>query len=101
MGYTSSGEIMLMGSPDRKTRGTSFTSYMPTNEGLLSTSEWRAKRAELKASNKVHDPMNRIIKKSSVVDDYEPLTIDSVPRDYYEKTTAKKKRKDTYEFQVS
>ncbi len=90
-----------MGSPDRKTRGTSFVTYLSSTDGLLLFSEWKVKRAELKAANHVYDPLNKIIKKSSVVDDYEPLTIDSVPRDYYDKQKPKRIRKDTYEFQVS
>lgn len=98
--YTSSGELVLMGSPDVKTRGSSFTAYFKGNEGLLTHSEWLLKRKELIQKNLLFDPDNRIVKKSSVKDDYIPPTIDS---NLQIQEGVKKKvrvRKDTYEFQV-
>lgn len=100
-GYSSSGELMLIGSPDRKTRGASFFTYMTNDsQGLLTISEWRTKRTELAITNQIFDPTNKIVKKSSVVDDYEPPTIDTVPTYVYNKAeppTAKKRRKETEE----
>lgn len=90
-GYTSTGEIMLIGSPDNKTRGSSFVMYMTSDDGLLTTSEWKAKRAALVAENKLFDPSNRIIKKSSVADDYVPPTIDVHP-EMLEAAPPKKRR---------
>lgn len=78
-GYTSSGDLMLIGSPDAKTRGSSFVTYMTNDDGLLTISEWKAKRATLVAENKIFDPSNQIIKKASVADDYIPPTIDVHP----------------------
>jgi hypothetical protein len=102
-GYTSSGELMLIGSPDRKTRGTSFVSYLsPSGEGLLTYSEWKTKRQVLKEHNLVHDPANRVIKRASVVDDYEPPTIDNAPSSWYDKKAPVKRRKtDALSFQIS
>lgn len=101
-GYSSSGELMLIGSPDRKTRGTSFTTFMTNAEGLLTFAEWKAKRVQLTAQNLIFDPQNKIVKKASVVDDYEPPTIDTVPAYVYNKAEPpkvgeKKKRKETEE----
>jgi hypothetical protein len=97
-GYTSVGELMLIGSPDQKTRGSSFTTYMTSDEGLLTFTEWRAKSKALRDESKIHDPANRIIKKPSVVDGYEPPTIDAVPREWYDKTDdgQKKPKKKAY-----
>jgi hypothetical protein len=90
-GYTSSGEIVLIGSPDNKTRGSSFVTYMTNAEGMLTATEWKAKRASLVAENKIFDPSNRIIKKASVADDYVPPTIDMHP-EMLEEAPPKKRR---------
>jgi hypothetical protein len=79
-GYTSSGELLLIGSPDNNARGQSFTTILTDDqEGVLTVSQWKAKREQLVLQNLIFDPSNRIVKKSSVVDDYEPPTIDTVP----------------------
>jgi hypothetical protein len=94
LGYTSSGELMLSGSPDTKTRGSSFVSFLaPESEDLLTPSQWKTKRQRLRQENKVFDPSNRVIKRASVIDDYEPPTIDSVPSAWYSKEERKAKRK--------
>ncbi len=85
-GYTSAGELMLIGSPDQKTRGSSFTTYMTSDEGLLTFTEWRVKSKALREDNKLFDPTNRVIKRAAVVDGYEPPTLDAVPREWYDKT---------------
>jgi hypothetical protein len=92
-GYTSSGELMLMGSPE-KARGQAFLAFLDSqSEDLLNWTQWKAKRAELKAGNKVWDPTNQVIKKSSVKDDYEPPSIDRAPREWYDKLNKKGKAK--------
>jgi hypothetical protein len=101
-GYTSSGELMLIGSPDRKTRGSRFTSYLTSDEGLLSSTEWKKKREDLRAKGLIFDPSNRIIKKTDVSDQYEPPSIDAVPQDWYDKKDAKKRKKtDPLEFTIT
>jgi hypothetical protein len=95
---------MLMGSPDQKARGQSFVSFLDSEaEDLLTFSQWKAKRQELRDTNKIFDPTNRVIKKNSVTADYEPPSIDSAPASWHDKIERKKKtrRTDTYEFQVS
>lgn len=90
-GYTSVGELMLIGSPDEKTRGSTFTTYMTSDaEGLLTVTEWKVKRAQLRDQNLIHDPANKVIKKSSVVDAYEPPTIDAAPKEWYDSDKKKK-----------
>jgi len=100
-GYTSSGELMLIGSPNMKTRGSSFTSFLKSDEGLLTPTEWKKKKAELQEAGLIFDPANRIIKKASVVDDYEPPSIDAVPAEWYDKTVKKtRSRTDPLEFTI-
>jgi len=97
-GYTSVGELMLIGSPDQRTRGSSFTTYMTSDDGLLTHTEWKAKAKELREQNRLHDPSNRVVKKTSIVDSYEPPSIDAVPREWYDKTDdqPKPKKKKSY-----
>lgn len=103
LGYTSSGELMLAGSPDTKTRGSSFTSFLaPESEDLLTPQQWKAKRQKLRQENKIFDPSNRVIKRASVIDDYEPPTIDNVPSSWYskEERVVRRKKSDGLSFNV-
>jgi hypothetical protein len=100
-GYTSSGELMLIGSPSMKTRGSRFTSFLTSSEDLMVFSEWKKKKAELTEAGLIFDPQNKIIKKASVVDDYTPPSIDDVPSDWYNKEEKKTRRKtDPLEFTI-
>lgn len=103
MGYTSSGELIVSGSPDQKQRGKSFLAYLSADAtGLLTPTQWKTKREKLRAAGKIYDPANAVVKKASIIDDYEPPTIDRAPRDPSEKSQTKKRVvRDTYEFQVS
>lgn len=90
-GYSSAGELMLMGSPD-KIRGQSFLAFMDKDaDDLLTWSQWKAKREQLRSENKIFDPSNRVIKRASVKDDYEPPSIDKAPREWYDKVAGNKK----------
>jgi hypothetical protein len=93
MGYTSSGELILSGSPEQKARGRSYIAYLNDTDNLLTAKQWRAKRAELQAANKVIDPQGMKVRGSKVAQDGEPPTIDSVPAEWYDKHVAKKRRK--------
>jgi hypothetical protein len=100
-GYTSSGELMLIGSPNMKTRGSTFTSFLTSGEGLMTTTDWKKKRAELNGKGLIFDPSNRIIKKATVADNYEPPSIDQVPQEWYDKTAKKPRKKtDPLEFTI-
>jgi hypothetical protein len=106
-GYTSSGQLMIIGSPDNKTRGTSLHMYMPPDSvaagSLLTHSQWKIKRDQLRTDGLIFDPANRVIKKASITDQYEPVTLDSVPAWFYEKGEApapKRKKTDEISFNV-
>lgn len=91
MGVTSSGQLIVTGSPDKNTRGSSYFSYMDDSESLLTFKEWKAKRTELKAQNKIIDPNSLIMPKGTTLGN-EPITIDSAPDAWYDKQEKKKKR---------
>lgn len=93
MGRTSAGEIMITGTPDRKTRGNSFMFYVNDKTALLSHADWKAKEHELREAGLINDPVekrNRI--KKTDEEEYQPPTIDSVPESWYTKTDRKEKK---------
>lgn len=93
VGRTSSGEIMLIGSPSDKTAGSAFVSYLMDEEGLLNGEQWGKKKAELFAANRVIDPKNTKIQRSTVADNYTPPTIDMTPEMLEAAASEKKKKK--------
>ncbi len=93
VGRTSSGELMLIGSPSEKTVGSAFVSYLIDSEGLLNFAQWEVKRAELFDKNRVIDPSNTKIKRSTVADNYVPPTIDMTPEMLEAAASEKKKKK--------
>ena len=100
-GYTSSGELMLIGSPNIKTRGSRFVSFLTSSADLMTPTEWKKKRNELQEKGLIFDPANRIIKRVSVTDNYEPPSIDSVPAEWYNKTEkVTRKKTDPLEFTI-
>jgi len=101
-GYTSTGQLMLIGSPNRKTRGSRFTSFLTSTEDLLNPTDWKKKKEELTARGLIFDPMNRIIKKTNVDAEYTPPSIDAVPQEWYDKKAVTKRRKtDPLEFTIA
>lgn len=93
VGRTSSGEIMIIGSPSEKTAGSAFVSYLMDSEGLLNLAQWEKKREELFAANRVIDPKNTKIQRTTVADNYSPPTIDMTPEMVEALANEKKKKK--------
>lgn len=91
MGVTSSGQLIITGSPDKNTRGRSYFAYMDDSESLLTYKEWKAKYKELKAANKIIDPQSLVLPKGASPGT-EPITIDSAPDAWYDKQEKKKTR---------
>jgi hypothetical protein len=106
-GYTSDGRLLLIGSPDQKSRGSSFVTFTDDkSDGLLTHSQWKQKKASLLEAGRIYDPLNKRIKKGSVLDDYEAPTIDTVPDYVYNKgepgdQPRRRKSTDEISFQVS
>ena len=84
VGYSSSGELILTGSSDRRSAGTTFFAYLKTTEGLLTHKEWLAKRKDLLAHSKFTD--SKTLKGASPNADkylnYEVPTIDTCPEHF-------------------
>lgn len=91
MGYTSSGELILGGSPEQRSRGKTFFAYMRDTDNLLNAKEWRAKKAELHAAGRVIDP-NSNMKPRSITSDGEPPTLDTAPDAWHDKRQAQDRR---------
>ena len=94
MGTTSSGELIITGSPDKNTRGRSYMAYMHDADSLMTARQWKVKKAELKAAGRILDPNSRIIPKTSTAVN-EPVTIDSAPAAWHDKEEKKQKRRRT------
>lgn len=92
VGATSSGELIISGSPDANTRGKSYIAYMTSSDNIMTITEWKLKRAELKAQGKVLDPQSKIMPSAKSVGD-QPVTIDSAPDTWHDKRTAASKKK--------
>lgn len=92
MGQTSSGELIITGSPDQNTRGRSYMAYMSDTDSLMTSKEWKAKKAELKGAGRIMDPQSKIIPKGTPAAT-EPLTIDNAPASWHDKQEKKKRRR--------
>lgn len=90
MGLTSSGELILTGSPEQNTRGKSYMAYMTDDDNLLTPTEWRKKKAELKAAGRIIDPKTKTLPRPDEA--VETPTIDSAPQAWYDKQEKKKKK---------
>jgi len=89
-GTTSSGELIITGSPDQNSRGRSYMAYMTDDDNLMTPAEWKKKKEELKSKGRTIDPKMRELPRQ--VEDVP--TIDSAPKEWHEKRerTAKKRR---------
>jgi hypothetical protein len=84
VGYTSAGQIVLTGSPDRKVRGKTFFAYLDSDDSLIEPKVWRARMSKLKTQGRIQDPTTtklRNITASVENDTYEIPTIDNAPKD--------------------
>lgn len=84
VGYTSAGQIVLTGSPDRATRGRSFFAYLKSDESLITHSEWKKKFLSLRERGRLVDPKGlstRDITATTTPNDYEVPTIDNAPKE--------------------
>ncbi len=83
VGYTSAGQLVITGSPNRKTRGRAFFAYLRDDKTLLTTQEWKKKFLDLRRKGRIDDPKAGLevsITDSIVKDEYEVPTIDNAPK---------------------
>jgi hypothetical protein len=84
VGYSSCGDIVLTGSPDRKVRGKSFFAYLKSDDSLITPKEWKVKFKKLQTAGRIQDPTGvqiRNITQQVEQDTYEAPTIDNAPKD--------------------
>jgi hypothetical protein len=91
MGLTSTGELIITGSPEQNTRGKSFMAYMTDDDNLMTPLEWKRKKTELKAKGRVFDPKTKELPRQ--IDTEAPPTIDSAPAAWHDKQEKKIKKK--------
>jgi hypothetical protein len=91
MGLTSTGELILTGSPEQNTRGKSFMAYMTDDDDLMTPVEWKKKKADLKAKGRVYDPKTKELPRQTD-GDITP-TLDSAPASWHDRQEKKIKKK--------
>lgn len=79
VGYSSTGELLVTGDPDRTRRGNSYTAML-TDDSVLDVAQFQKHRAALAAKGRFMDPKKPLLKfaPTNVLDDYEPPTLDTV-----------------------
>lgn len=86
LGYSSMGDIMVVGDRDPNKRGNAFVALLKDEDGVLTPAEWREKRARLLEQNLINDPdLSRSFIKKTVLDDYEPPSMDTAPEHWFRK----------------
>lgn len=82
VGYTSAGQLVLTGSPERGTRGRTFFAYLRNDNALISEQEWHKRFVALRDKGRIVDPKAinvRDITATVKNNDYEVPTIDTAP----------------------
>lgn len=86
LGHSSTGDLMVVGDRDPNKRGNSYVALLKDEEGILTPSEWREKRAQLIERNLINDPeVGRSLAKKTVLEDYEPPSMDTAPDHWFRK----------------
>lgn len=82
VGYTSSGQLVLTGSPERNARGRTFFAYLKNDSTLVNEQAWATKFSDLRKKGRIVDPkaggvpsITEVVKNN----EYEVPTIDSAP----------------------
>lgn len=94
VGYTSSGELILAGSADRKSAGATFFAYLKSNEGLLTHKEWQVKRKQLIDAGKFDYPRRDVSSNMEKYLNYEVPSIDTSP-DFFDPPKKRKSKRAT------
>jgi hypothetical protein len=83
VGYTSSGEVVLAGSPERSKRGQVFFAYLQTDKSLFTPKEWKTRYSEMLQKGRLVDPTAKngvSITAALKEDTYEVPSIDNAPK---------------------
>lgn len=102
LGIATSGDVMVVGDPDKKTRGKNCVSYLSA-ESLMTYSQFSTHRKNLISSGRINDPAAfKPIRRTRVLDEYEPPNMDTIPSSWWNGSTedSKKKKKTARSFKV-
>jgi len=98
VGYTSSGEVVLAGSPEKNKRGQIFFAYLKSDSSMATPAEWKKRYAKLVATGRINDPTHakgrKDITEDLKEDNYVVPTIDAAPKGEKESSVKKVKRPD-------
>ena len=90
MGMTSSGELIITGSPEQNTRGKSYMAYMTDDDNLMTAAEWKKKRQALRDAGRLYDPKMKTLPKQD--DAGEAPTIDNAPKEWRDKKEKQRRK---------
>jgi hypothetical protein len=88
-GLTSSGELIVTGSPDQNSRGRSYMAYMTDDDNIMTPSEWKKKKEELRLKGRIFDPKTKELPRQTE----EVPTIDSAPKEWFDKREKVQKKR--------
>lgn len=91
LGYTSTKQVIVAGSPDAKTRGRMYMAYMDSDALMLPTA-WAKHKAALSRAGKFVDPKQPLVLKRKVDIDYEPPTVDNAPKEWKETQSVRQRK---------
>lgn len=82
IGYSSTGDMLVCGDPDKNSRGSSYVAHIKKDTPLLSREEFKKKKLLLVKKNRLLDPDKPLLKFNKTINfnDYTPPTIDSAPK---------------------
>lgn len=94
LGYSSGGELLVSGEPDRNRRGNNYLATFVDRESVLTEEQYVKHRAALIEAGKDLDPDKPLLefKTRDILEDYEPPTIDNAPKEWRAKKKKRKKR---------
>lgn len=92
LGYTSTKQVIVAGSPEAKTRGRMYMAYLDPDT-LLTPTAWAKHKANLARKGHFSDPKEPLVVKRKIEIDYEPPTLDRAPKEWKEAQVRRQRRK--------
>lgn len=95
LGYSSSGELMISGDPDKHRRGgRPYVALLRSTDDILDYLGWKERRENLIQRNRIQDPTTKALpKRTTVNEQYEPPTLDTAPTHWFNKTEETRRRR--------
>lgn len=94
LGYSSSGELMISGDPDKTKRGgRPYVALLRSTDDILDYLGWKERKAYLIQRNRIQDPQTKAMKNARKAADYEPPTLDTAPSHWFNKTEETRRKR--------